>query len=63
MGRLEGRVAIITGADGEFGKAITPGFAAEGFDFAPAVTRRGPPARRTPIRSLPSLDESVPKQV
>jgi len=30
--RLEGKVAIITGANGEFGKAITPAFAAEGAD-------------------------------
>ena len=32
--RLEGKIAIITGANGEFGKAITPGFAAEGCDVA-----------------------------
>ncbi len=30
--RLEGKIAIITGAAGEFGKAIVPGFAAEGCD-------------------------------
>jgi 3-oxoacyl-[acyl-carrier protein] reductase len=32
--RLEGKIAIITGADGEFGAAITPGFAQEGCDIA-----------------------------
>jgi len=30
--RLQGKIAIITGANGEFGKAIVPGFAAEGCD-------------------------------
>lgn len=32
--RLEGKVAIITGANGEFGTAIVPGFAHEGCDIA-----------------------------
>jgi 3-oxoacyl-[acyl-carrier protein] reductase len=32
--RLEGKIAVITGANGEFGNAITPGFAAEGCDVA-----------------------------
>jgi len=32
--RLEGKKAIITGANGEFGAAIVPGFAAEGCDIA-----------------------------
>lgn len=31
--RLEGKVAVITGANGEFGKAIIPAFAAEGADI------------------------------
>jgi len=34
MMRLEGKVAIVTGANGEFGSAIVPGFAAEGADIA-----------------------------
>ena len=32
--RLEGKIAVITGANGEFGKAIVPSFAAEGCDVA-----------------------------
>ena len=32
--RLEGKKAIITGCNGEFGSAIVPGFAAEGCDVA-----------------------------
>jgi len=32
--RLEGKTAIITGANGEFGAAIVPGFAKEGCDVA-----------------------------
>jgi len=32
--RLEGRKALITGCNGEFGSAIVPGFAAEGCDVA-----------------------------
>ncbi len=31
--RLEGKIAIITGANGEFGRAIIPAFAAEGADI------------------------------
>jgi NAD(P)-dependent dehydrogenase (short-subunit alcohol dehydrogenase family) len=31
--RLEGKIAVITGANGEFGKAITPAFAREGADI------------------------------
>jgi NAD(P)-dependent dehydrogenase (short-subunit alcohol dehydrogenase family) len=32
--RLEGKIAIVTGANGEFGSAIVPGFAKEGADVA-----------------------------
>jgi NAD(P)-dependent dehydrogenase (short-subunit alcohol dehydrogenase family) len=32
--RLEGKIAIVTGCNGEFGSAIVPGFAAEGCDIA-----------------------------
>jgi NAD(P)-dependent dehydrogenase (short-subunit alcohol dehydrogenase family) len=32
--RLEGKIAIITGANGEFGSAIVPGFAKEGCQIA-----------------------------
>jgi 3-oxoacyl-[acyl-carrier protein] reductase len=32
--RLEGKIAIVTGANGEFGSAIVPGFAQEGCDIA-----------------------------
>jgi hypothetical protein len=32
--KLEGKIAIITGCNGEFGSAIVPGFAAEGCDVA-----------------------------
>jgi len=34
MMQLEGKIAIITGANGEFGQAIVPGFAREGCDVA-----------------------------
>jgi NAD(P)-dependent dehydrogenase (short-subunit alcohol dehydrogenase family) len=30
--QLEGKIAIVTGCNGEFGSAIVPGFAAEGCD-------------------------------
>jgi len=30
--KLEGKIAIVTGCNGEFGAAIVPGFAAEGCD-------------------------------
>ena len=32
--KLEGKIAIVTGCNGEFGSAIVPGFAAEGCDVA-----------------------------
>src|SRR5262249_25291231 len=32
--KLEGKTAIVTGCNGEFGSAIVPGFAAEGCDVA-----------------------------
>src|SRR5437016_2976028 len=32
--RLEGKIAIVTGANAEFGSAIVPGFAQEGCDIA-----------------------------
>src|ERR1700747_2112076 len=32
--KLEGKKAIVTGCNGEFGSAIVPGFAAEGCDVA-----------------------------
>src|SRR5262249_5761203 len=32
--QLEGKIAIVTGANGEFGSAIVPGFAAAGCDVA-----------------------------
>ena len=32
--KLEGKIAIVTGCNGEFGSAIVPGFAAEGCDIA-----------------------------
>src|SRR5438874_1236101 len=32
--RLEGKIAIVTGANGEFGSAIVPGFAREGAEVA-----------------------------
>ena len=32
--KLEGKIAIVTGCNGEFGAAIVPGFAAEGCDIA-----------------------------
>ncbi|HJU63928.1 MAG TPA: SDR family NAD(P)-dependent oxidoreductase, partial [Candidatus Binatia bacterium] len=32
--RLQGKTAIVTGCNGEFGSAIVPGFAAEGCDVA-----------------------------
>src|SRR4051794_5945933 len=32
--RLDGKVAIVTGANGEFGSAIVPGFAKEGCEIA-----------------------------
>jgi len=32
--RLEGKVAIVTGANGAFGSAIVPGFAKEGCEIA-----------------------------
>jgi NAD(P)-dependent dehydrogenase (short-subunit alcohol dehydrogenase family) len=32
--KLEGKIAIVTGCNGEFGAAIVPGFAAEGCDVA-----------------------------
>ena len=32
--RLEGKIAIITGCNGEFGSAIVPGFAGEGCNVA-----------------------------
>ena len=32
--KLQGKIAIVTGCNGEFGSAIVPGFAAEGCDIA-----------------------------
>ena len=32
--KLEGKIAIVTGCNSEFGSAIVPGFAAEGCDIA-----------------------------
>ena len=32
--KLEGKIAIVTGCNGEFGSAIVPGLAAEGCDVA-----------------------------
>ena len=32
--KLEGKIAIVTGCNGEFGSAIVPGFATEGCDIA-----------------------------
>ncbi|MGN6720163.1 MAG: SDR family NAD(P)-dependent oxidoreductase [Candidatus Binatia bacterium] len=39
--KLEGKIAIVTGCNGEFGSAIVPGFTAEGSDVACVDFRQG----------------------
>jgi NAD(P)-dependent dehydrogenase (short-subunit alcohol dehydrogenase family) len=46
MGRLDGKVAVVTGAGSGIGRAITLGFAREGARVA-AVDRNGPAAEET----------------
>ncbi len=50
--RLKGKIAIITGANGEFGQAIVPGFTAEGCDVACVDwTKEGADAAAEKVRS------------
>ena len=68
--KLEGKIAIVTGCNGEFGSAIVPGFAAEGCDVACVDFKQGDAdacggksAAKRPARSgaSPSICASAPK--